>query len=150
MLKARGRSPDGQRIVFMFGLSAKNRQMLIAGSPIYFPGSEVAEPDAHFLICRADNAEQLHTQRKHYQDNDPRWLYSVGLGRRVLEHLHEQIATLEGLRGGTANILLFAGETEHEMGAMLGIHMQPVQSGFRDVFDPVTGAVKRVPEDKPS
>jgi hypothetical protein len=149
MLKARTRTEDG-KVLFVIGLSARNRQLLIAGHAIHFQGSELGQPDAHFLICRADDAQQLELQRRRYADNDPRWLYTMGMDRAVLTQLHLQPATMTGLRGNTSALLVFAGDTEHEMAAMLGIHTQPVASGFRDVFDPLTGAVRRVPEAKPS
>lgn len=152
MLKARARTKDG-RTLFVFGLSAQNRELLlVADNPIYFAGSEegVGQPDGHFLICHAESQAALVRVHNQYAANDPRFLYSVGLDSSVLGNLHREAVRVPGLRRGSADVLVFAGETERQMGVMLGYVVPALEAGMRGVYDPITGRIELRPTDKPS
>jgi hypothetical protein len=145
MLKAKVTGDDG-RPLYIFGLSAENVRRLLAGDPIYFDGAEVDLAGHHFLIAHAEDATVMRRLHDHFARNDPRRLHSWGLSRGSLARLAQEPAEIEGMQEVHGRVLLMVGE-EHELAEAFGISTAPVRSGFRDVFDPLTGTMRRIPNE---
>lgn len=145
MLKAKVRGEDGP--LYVFGLSARNVELLTRGDPIAFDGSEVQAPPGHrFLIACCETEQDIRRHHDHYAVPGMH-THTIGLSRGCLQSLAREPARMPGAQMKLdGDILVFRGETEAEMGeALLGMRMRDVASGYRDELDLLTGVMRRVP-----
>jgi hypothetical protein len=144
MLKARAKFSDGS-VGYVLGLTERNLELLAEDKPIYVHGRDLALRGTDVLIACAESKAELDSLYALYAlySPGPHMLHVIGIARSAMPRLRRDPIVITDAANIDGKIILVYGENEQKLAEHFGMMVEPAQSGYRDVLDPLTGRMHR-------